>query len=246
MAGMRIAGLIAGIVLVLGWAAGAKASGGVGEISAACVAVGCLPGDGPGFPVEIASPGSYRLTSSLQTGSRNVTAIRILASDVTLDLNGFAIACTLSTGPILPLACFTDGAGVGVAIDNRSLRRRITVANGIVRGHGSAGINLGEFTRIENVTVADNGSDGISVGKASWVANSTIVDNGRLGINASGGGTTILNNTVHGNTSFGFTIGACGYGGNVLRDNNGSNKNPQVQFGTEIGANVCGDDAICP
>lgn len=46
--------------------------------------------DQPGFPVSILNPGSYRLTSNLEVPSENTTAIEVLVSDVTIDLNGFA------------------------------------------------------------------------------------------------------------------------------------------------------------
>ncbi len=43
-----------------------------------------------GFPFVINTPGSYRLTGNL-TVPAETTAIQIAASQVTLDLNGFAI-----------------------------------------------------------------------------------------------------------------------------------------------------------
>ena len=52
---------------------------------------GCFPGDSQGLPVEIDTPGSYVLTSSLaSTGS---SAISISSPQVTLDLAGFQVAC---------------------------------------------------------------------------------------------------------------------------------------------------------
>jgi hypothetical protein len=62
---------------------------GVIEINQASAAVGGINGsavsDPPGYPVVITQPGSYRLTSDLLPGSQ--TAIRIDASDVSIDLN---------------------------------------------------------------------------------------------------------------------------------------------------------------
>src|SRR5262245_52284714 len=69
----------------------ALAVDGVIEINhAAAIAGGVTPGDGPGYPVTISQPGSYRLTGPLSPSS--VSAIRITASDVTLDLNEFRVS----------------------------------------------------------------------------------------------------------------------------------------------------------
>jgi hypothetical protein len=57
------------------------------------------PVDAPGFPVTITQPGSYRLSGNLTAGA-NVSGIEILASNVTLDLNGF----TISGPPRSPVA----------------------------------------------------------------------------------------------------------------------------------------------
>jgi len=82
-------------------AAPALAVDGVLEINQACVAAGCFPGDGPGFPVEITIPGSYRLTSNLTVPDDDTTAILLQGVRlVNLDLNGFSIlgqyACGVS------------------------------------------------------------------------------------------------------------------------------------------------------
>jgi len=55
---------------------------------AACCTAGMSSGvaNAPGFPVTISEPGSYRLSSNLNTGGQ--TGIVILVSDVTIDLNG--------------------------------------------------------------------------------------------------------------------------------------------------------------
>ncbi len=81
-------------LLLLALAGPALAVDGVIEINQTCaVNTGCSVGDSAGLPVSITNPGSYRLTSNLTTGSKQVTAILITTSDVTVDLNGFTIAC---------------------------------------------------------------------------------------------------------------------------------------------------------
>ena len=62
---------------------------GVRKIDHVCaVGDGCFGGDAARFPVTIAQPRSYRLTSDLVVPDENTSAIRIEASDVTIDLSG--------------------------------------------------------------------------------------------------------------------------------------------------------------
>ena len=56
----------------------ALATDGVLEINQACVVTGCVGSDPGGFPVEIHTPGSYRLTSNLVVPDANTTAIEII------------------------------------------------------------------------------------------------------------------------------------------------------------------------
>ncbi len=79
---------------------------GVVEINQArALAGGVTTGDTPGFPVTISQPGSYRLTSGLNSTNTGVPIVRIeVSGSVKLDLNGFSI-----TGPNecsgVPLVC---------------------------------------------------------------------------------------------------------------------------------------------
>ena len=79
--------------LVASMASAAPAADGVFEVNQSCALVGCFPGDNPGFPVDIALPGSYRLTSNLDLRSINASAIRVTSSfpGAEIDLNGFAL-----------------------------------------------------------------------------------------------------------------------------------------------------------
>ena len=64
------------VLLLLTLAAPSLASDGVLEINRTCAAVGCFTGDGPGLPVTILDPGSYRLTSSLSHSVSSSRSIR--------------------------------------------------------------------------------------------------------------------------------------------------------------------------
>jgi hypothetical protein len=85
---------------------------------AKAMAGGVTPGDAPGFPVSITRPGSYRLTSNLRLLSG--PAIEILADNVSLNLNGFAIVGS----NIYP-------SGAGITGDGR---KHVRIHNGSVVG----------------------------------------------------------------------------------------------------------------
>src|SRR5512144_1730857 len=88
---------------------------------------GLTPGDAPGFPVTISQPGSYRLSGNLTVPDANTTAIDITSSDVTIDLNGFAIIGPTVCGGF-PIACTPTGTGIGIHTFDSN---RITVRNGV-------------------------------------------------------------------------------------------------------------------
>jgi hypothetical protein len=65
--------------------AAALASDGAIEINAAKAAAGGVtPGDTPGFPITLDTPGSYRLTGDLAVGDPDTGAISITSADVPL------------------------------------------------------------------------------------------------------------------------------------------------------------------
>src|SRR5262245_49352888 len=69
----------------------AKATDGMLEINQTCaLQTGCFPGDTPGFPVLVSSPGKYKLTGALDAWegvANSVTAIVIDADNVAIDFN---------------------------------------------------------------------------------------------------------------------------------------------------------------
>ena len=167
------------------------------------------PGDAPGFPVTISKEGAYTLTSNLTVPDKHTTAIEITASNVTLDLNGFAI---LGPGEL--------GVGYGIFANNSS---NVTVVNGSVRGMGADAVALrGRLHRVEKVHAKDNGI-GILVGHNSLVIGCTAGFNRRYGIYvehssvvrestavanevgiAALSGSSVLGNTIRSNTWFGL------------------------------------------
>ena len=163
----------------------ALAADGVLEINQTCaVETGCFPGDSPGFPVELNETGSYQLTSNLVVPDENTGAIRFFASDIGLDLNGFAIL-----GPVVCTGrgnCTPDsGSGVGVGLGGGATIRGFSLRNGTIRGMGSAGTNLGDRAEAVQVQAISNGGSGINVGVASLVSDCIAYQNGGQGIDAS-------------------------------------------------------------
>lgn len=104
----------------------------------------------------ISAPGSYYLDGNL-TGAPGKNGISIRASDVTLDLNGFAL---ISGGG-------EARSGIGVA----GARRNCIIRNGCVRGWTAIAVNA-FFTgaRVEKLRISGNpGAIGLYVGLSSIV-----------------------------------------------------------------------------
>jgi parallel beta-helix repeat protein len=218
--------------VVLGTAGRALAVDGVIEINQArALQGGVTPGDTPGFPVTIDTPGSYRLTGNL-TLPGGADAILITTDHVTLDLNGFAI---LGCVPAPPAFCIA-GPDTGVNADGRS---NVTVVNGTVRGMARDGIMTGANGRVERIRAILNGRDGISVGNSSLVTGSTASQNGRIGIFAADRNSTVSGNTATNNVSAGIRATASMVTGNLARNNGGNG----IQAG-DVADNSPGESAV--
>ena len=165
------------IRIVLAFAAcmslAAHAANGVVEINHARALVGGVTtGDGAGYPVNINASGSYILTSNLAATSGGIV---VTVSNVTIDLNGFAIS----------------GTGTGINVTSGS---NVVVKNGTIVSMSSSGVVLLTNSRVENVRAISNGSDGIIVGDGSVVVNSLASANTGRGINATA--KTVLKDNV--------------------------------------------------
>lgn len=210
----------------------ARAVDGVLEIHQACVATGCFPGDGPGFPVEIAEPGSYRLTSNLQVPDEDTTGIEVTVELVTIDLNGFAIRgvtqCSVTE---------CSPAGDGTGIDGSSGHSNVRVRNGSVESMGASGIHLAAGSSVEDVHAASNGGTGIV---AERIVDSVSLANGGTGIGSDQNGATegciarlnhgdgirstgvVVNSASFSNSGSGIVSSLAGViRGNVVADNDG-------------------------
>ena len=219
------------------------------------------PGDGPGFPVTISQPGSYRLAGNLTVPDGNTTAIQIGADNVTLDLNGFAIL-----GPVdCTAGCTSTSTGMGVQTfaqpGGAFARFNITVRNGTIQGMGSQGIELtGDSNLVEHVAVRGNGGTGISLidsrdatrGGGSAVRHSMALRNGGVGISVTRGVVSFNTSSLNAKTGVFVQTGSALY--NFISDNTGglvmgsgnfignhmtANSGPAVSGGVNQGQNLC-------
>jgi hypothetical protein len=153
------------------------------------------------LPVTISASGSYYVTGAL-TGTGGSAGITIAASDVTIDLNGFAL-----TGVAGSLQGIVRTSGDHIAIRNGTIRDwdqegiQISSANAVhlegltVAGNGgSAGIVVDGAGTVKRVVADDNAGAGMLFGSISTESHFTVSDcvataNGAQGYvaNASGG-----------------------------------------------------------
>jgi parallel beta-helix repeat protein len=195
--GRRVAALAAGL-MAIGTAGPSAAVDGVIEINQAKVEAS------GGFPYTISQLGSYRLTSNLIIDSAGTTAIRVTASNVTVDLNGFVISgVTVCSGSPVT-GCAPPGAGRG--IDGETAGGG-GVRNGVVRGMGGEGIALGPAGRVEDVRVVSNGGRGVVVGVSSRVSDASVLRNGASGIEL-GADSSVSDSVVLGNGVAGISFAA--------------------------------------
>lgn len=181
------------------------------------VDVASLPGSDTARHV-ISSPGSYYLSGNIAADTR--AAIMIAASDVTLDLNGFAIIGSGATG------------GDGVTLSGS--QRNLAVRDGTIRGcriainHQDAsasryerlrlsnnvtGIQAGEECLVSDCIARENSAFGFFVGANAVIENSKAVQNGAHGIRA-GDRSVLTRNDVRGNNDDGIrALNSC-----VVRD----------------------------
>ncbi len=157
------------------------------------------PGDADSL-FRITLPGSYYLTGNI-TGVVGKHGIEIVASGVTLDLNGFDLVGVPGMGAF---------DGVSVTLGGLT---NIAVVNGSVHNWGDEGLDLGTFgalnCRVEGLLASGNAGNGISTSIGSTVSNCAALQNTGTGISTSSG-CTVSNCAVNENTGHGIsTNSAC-------------------------------------
>lgn len=153
---------------------------------------------------RIAQPGSYYLTEEFAAPA-NVNGIEIAASDVTIDLMGFTVRGSNTSG----LGIFTSG-----------VRNNITVRNGTVTAWGDTGVHLisggtGAVSLIESVLATGNGDYGFIGNTQSTLRSCVARSNGFSNI-LTGTGSVVESCTAQGalsgdgiNAGLGSTIRGC-------------------------------------
>ncbi|MBS0657704.1 MAG: hypothetical protein JSR82_05580 [Verrucomicrobia bacterium] len=132
-----------------------------------------------GGAYTISAPGSYVLSGNITVASGS--GLTIAADNVSLDLNGFTIASTGTSAVNGTAGILLSGA-----------RKRLAIANGIIRGVGfyrgiSSNGTVPTDVRVTNVSVSDVFSDGINLSYlgSNLVTASTVTNVGGDGINAN-------------------------------------------------------------
>ncbi len=178
---------------------------GVIEINQACaVNTGCTPDDAPGFPITLRS-GNYRLTSSLEVEETAAVGIDLLQGGIEIDLNGFSIR--------------GDPVGAsqrGIARSASFAPPLITIRNGTIQEFDGGCLFIGDFGRVENMTLTECDVSAISIG-----------ENGQ-----------VIGNRLRGNLDQDLAMGAS----TLYRDNQVDElfSAGTVQGGIASGVNVCG------
>ncbi|MFH0792671.1 MAG: right-handed parallel beta-helix repeat-containing protein [bacterium] len=152
---------------------------------------------------RIEEPGSYYLGGNI-TGESGKSAITIFHTNVSLDLNGYALLGV--PGSLDGVEAVIGGVGA----------RNIVVRNGTVKDWGRYGINAGTLDGglIEDLVVTNCGDTGIKLNDGFTVSNCVSYENGGDGIEAVShstivGCTAASNSGVGIRTLVGSTISNC-------------------------------------
>jgi hypothetical protein len=214
---LYIGTLLAGTAFFFGSAASANAQVMIDQGKALAGAV--TPGDAPGFPITLAAPGTYKLTSDLVVPA-GTDGVRIAADNVTLDLNGYTIKGALEcSGSGDELACGAAMSGSGVIAEQGT--QFSTLRNGIVRSFGLEGVMLGASATIDGINARGNGTYGIVAYENTTIANSQANRNGAHGMLLMYGGSVVISSQVVGNKGHGFVL-------------NGDDAIPRVAMASEV------------
>ena len=194
-----------------------------------------------GFPYQINNSGSYRLSGNLVV-SAGADGIDINASNVTLDLNGFAISGPGScTGSGATISCQNE-SGVGISCGGNA-PTQVTIRNGTVTGF-RAGVGILAFDEpadalIEEIRAHDNNTgidfEGI-VGGSAVLRRNVASRNSIYGILCYGqnGGCVVTDNAANFNGSIGISTFFSTVTENVANSNAlfGLNMNSSGLFGS--------------
>ena len=201
------------------------------------------------LPYTITQSGFYFITKNLicPSGSHGIT---IEASDVTIDLMGFALIGPRGTGSYCGI--YSYDSVVGIEVRNGTIRNfnlygysafsadshGHRIINMRIRNNGDSGISLYSFNNlVKDCTSFSNQGAGILPGSGSTATGNTCYSNGSSGI-STGKGCTITNNTCRDNTGNGIIAN---YGSTVIGNTCSSNGSSGISAvaGCIITNNTC-------
>lgn len=137
----------------------------------------------------ISQPGSYVLATNIKNKSANADSVKVTASNVTIDLQGFSITSATTTGAAI----------------NAAGQSNVVIRNGIIMGFGGAAIITGNAATISGITATGNGS-GISCGIGCLVRDNVIQGNTGVGMTFSDATSGYQGNVLQGNNSGGAQV----------------------------------------
>lgn len=201
---------------------------------AKALAGGVTAGDGPGYPVTLSAPGSYKLASNLFPGA-NLDGIIVKSSYVAIDLNGFLLLGATAIDGVPNARYGIHAQGISLTVKNGTIagfkaasiyavnKPELVVENmTIVRGSGFGIHNeAGSGARIQNSTIAHHLRAGIICGDYCHIEGNVISSNFGNGILIRSG--TVLGNTIISNRQLGIVTTSdiiTGFGNNTIVDNN--------------------------
>jgi len=258
---LRTLAVCLGLTLI-GVGGSARAVDGVLELNEASIlAAG-------GYPGLIVAPGSYVLTGNLAPPP-GINGINIIAPDVTLDLNGFeivgsgggAIGVDNLGGPGLTVRNGSiTGFGIGIVGGATAKIFHVHAGSNTGTGISGSGCLIVESTvagnaigiqadrcKLENNVVGGNTGIGI-IGMSNVIVHNNVIGNGAGGI-LTLGGSTIQENVVQDNTTFGISDGIFGppppppppplpsrndIRGNTINNNGGAAGGPGVSMSLPV------------
>jgi parallel beta-helix repeat protein len=173
----------------------------------------------------INAPGSYYLTTNI-IGVSSEYGIEILASDVTLDLNGFSMVAPATANTAILVFSGTTNT---------------VIRNGIINGWSSLNDDIfseANNVTIENMSVSGAGTAIACLGPGGIVRNCTVSLGQEYGIYIAGSGYLIYGNTCFGNNTVNEANGGAILinASNNRIENNFVTANSPAGFGIDINA----------
>jgi len=160
------------------------------------------------FPVTISTAGSYKLISNITCSDTSAeAAIKITASNVTLDLNGFTVA-----GPGKSASGTTYGVYAMGTITTPIYN--ILIKDGNVRDFSEDGVLVlySINSRVDDIMAFNNGGRGINVSASenAKIESCQADSNTTYGLNLNASNYSVLKNCVSTNNDYGILVGGTG------------------------------------